>query len=96
MSVWIDIKDKRPENGQRVLAFLPGNSLLNIKNPIFRIICFNLFMMLMTFVITIPISVYFVSMPFIYYLAESLIITPLIIYRIPYFRNLLDDYSEKL
>lgn len=27
MSSWIDIRDKKPENGQRVLAFLPGNKV---------------------------------------------------------------------
>ena len=86
----------------RFLIYLPiwliffsfSFSNFKIRNPIIRLICFDLLMMAITFVLTIVISIYFVSKPFIYYLALSIIITPIIINTIPYFRNFLKSLVE--
>lgn len=78
-----------------IITYIPGNSILNIRNPILRIISYNSFMILMTTVITFPISSLFFFSPFIYYLAFSVIITPMLIFTIPYFRNFLKSYVEK-
>ncbi|PKL79922.1 MAG: hypothetical protein CVV25_06485 [Ignavibacteriae bacterium HGW-Ignavibacteriae-4] len=66
-----------------------------IRNPIIRLICFDLLMMTITFVLTIVISIYFVFEPFIYYLVISIVITPILIYTIPYFRNIIKSFIEQ-
>lgn len=77
-----------------IIAFIPGCSILDIKNSIFRIISYNFFMILMTFVITAPVSIFFLFSPFIYYLVVSIILSPIIIYSIPYFRNFLNNFDD--
>ncbi|MFN3195361.1 MAG: hypothetical protein ACE364_05360 [Chlorobiota bacterium] len=78
-----------------ILTFIPGNSIINMKNQILSLIIYNLFMLIMTMVITSPVSILFFFSPFVYYLALSIIITPIIIYTIPYFRNFLEGMVEE-
>ena len=78
-----------------IIAFTSGNSILNVKNPILKLILYNFFMILMTTVITIPISIFFFFSPFIYYLALSVIVTPMLIYTIPSFKIFLESMVEE-
>jgi hypothetical protein len=64
------------------------------KNALFRLIIFNLISMVCSTVI-FPFSLlYFFTPPF-YYLVVSIILTPIIIHTIPFFRNFLKSIIEE-
>ena len=79
-----------------VIVFIYGFKILKIKNSSIRLICFNLILMLFTSLFVFPLSLFLFFTPPFYNLLVSIIISPIIIYTIPYYRNLLDDYSDKL
>ncbi len=78
-----------------VIVFIYGFKILKIKNSLIRLICFNLILMLFTSLFVFPLSLFLFFTPPFYNLLVSIIISPIIIYKIPYFRILLDDYSDK-
>lgn len=77
-----------------ILAFRFTFSSLKINNILIRLICFDLILVLLTS-FAIPISLVLFFTPSFYYLVASVIITPMLIYTVPYFRNFLKSYHNK-
>ncbi|MFN3195364.1 MAG: hypothetical protein ACE364_05375 [Chlorobiota bacterium] len=77
-----------------IIAFRFTFKFLKINDILLRLISFNLILMLFKS-FSIPITVaYFFTPPF-YYLVASILITPIIIYTIPYYRNFLKSMIEQ-
>lgn len=77
-----------------IIAFRFTFKFLKINNILLRLISFNMILMLFTS-FSIPISLVLFFTPPFYYLVASIVLTPIIIYTIPYFRNFLKSMIEQ-
>ena len=76
-----------------ILSFNLLFSIININNLLFRLIIFNIILLIFS-TILVPLMLFFLFTEPFYRMLVSTLLSPFVVYSIPYFRNLLDDYSE--